>query len=131
MPGAGTWFDVARAVGEDLVPERADWVVLHVRDHVVQLVRGGRCCSLAQAGIGDPQVGARLSLALLRYRDGDHEVALHAVIEALAPRVGGDAYGAGRAQRRTRSGVTGVRHGPGLDPRAIPGILCGRGCPET
>ena len=95
IPGTGTWFDVARAVGEDLVPARTDWVVLHVRDHVVQLVRDGRRCSLAEAGIGDPQVGERLSLALLRHRDGDHEVALHAVVEALAPRVG-DAYGAGR-----------------------------------
>lgn len=77
------------------MPARADGVVLHVRDQVVQLVRGGRRCSLAEAGIGDPQVGEGLSLALLRHRERDHEVALHAVVKALAPRVG-DPYGAGR-----------------------------------
>jgi hypothetical protein len=28
---APTWFNVATAVGDRLVPDRADWVLLHIR----------------------------------------------------------------------------------------------------
>ena len=99
---ARTWFDVARDVGDDHVPHRADWVVLHVRSRVVQLMRGGASLSLAEAGIDHPQVGEELSLVMLRHHDGDHEVALHRVVQALHPRVG-DPYGSGRV---TQTGVS-------------------------
>ena len=97
-----TWFDVARAVGDDHVPHRADWVVLHVRSRVVQLMRDGASLSLAEAGIDQPQMGEALSLVMLRHHDGDHEVALHRVVQALHPRVG-DPYGSGRV---TETGVS-------------------------
>lgn len=99
---AQTWFDVAHAVGDALVPDRADWVVLHVRERVLRLMRAGKPTSLAQAGIGDPRPGEGLSLVALRHRDGDLEVQLNRVIQALHPTVG-DPYGSGRV---TQTGVS-------------------------
>lgn len=92
---APTWFDVVRDVGDQLVPRRADWVVLHVRECVIQLVRDRSSASLAQAGIGQAVPGEQLRLVVLRHRDGDLEVTLRNVVDELSPRVG-DPYGAGR-----------------------------------
>jgi hypothetical protein len=92
---APTWFTVATAVGDRLVPDRTDWVVLHIRTRVLDLVRTGRPGPLKGAGIGDPEPGEPLSIVTLRHRDPDLEVALHQLIVAMRPKVG-DPYGSGR-----------------------------------
>lgn len=97
-----TWFDVVRDVGDALVPVRADWVVLHVRERVIDLVRRGSTVSLAQALIGPAAPGEELCLVALRHHDGDLEVALRSVVRALCPTVG-DPYGAGRV---TQTGIS-------------------------
>lgn len=96
-----TWFDVVRDVGERLVPGRADWIVLHVRRRVIDLVRAGSSASLAQARVGAATPGEELCLVALRHRDGDLEVTLRNVIQKLSPTVG-DPYGAGRV---TQTGI--------------------------
>jgi anti-sigma regulatory factor (Ser/Thr protein kinase) len=118
------WFAVAQAVGDRLVPSRADWVLVHVRSSVLQLVRAGRPEPLRDAGIGAPEPGEPLSIVVLRHRDPDPEVALHGMVQQLAPRVG-DPYGSGRV---TATGVS--RLASQVDPahlRAIatdPDNLC-------
>lgn len=102
ITAARTWFDVVRDASDQIVPARADWVVLHVRNPVIQLLREGNTASLTEAGIGTPQTGEGLALVLLRHHDGDLEVTLHRVVQALSPRVG-DPYGAGRV---TETGVS-------------------------
>jgi anti-sigma regulatory factor (Ser/Thr protein kinase) len=92
---APTWFNVATAVGDRLVPERADWVLLHIRTKVLDLVRSGRSGPLREAGLCDPTPGEPLSIVTLRHRDSDLEVALHQLILAMRPEVG-DPYGSGR-----------------------------------
>jgi anti-sigma regulatory factor (Ser/Thr protein kinase) len=90
-----TWFTVATAVGDRLVPDRTDWVLLHIRTRVLDLVRSGRPGPLREAGISAPEPGERLSIVTLRHRDPDLEVALRRLIAAMRPQVG-DPYGSGR-----------------------------------
>jgi anti-sigma regulatory factor (Ser/Thr protein kinase) len=97
-----TWFDVAQMVGDRVVPSRADWVVLHVRESVLDVVRRGVPGSLLEAGVLPPVDGEPLTIATLRHADADSEVAVHGVLTELAPRVG-DPYGAGRV---TATGIS-------------------------
>jgi anti-sigma regulatory factor (Ser/Thr protein kinase) len=92
---APSWFAVAEAVADELVPRRAEWVLLHVRTKVLDVVRAGLPGSLEDAGVGAPVEGDPLSIVVLRHRDPDLEVALHQLVLALTPRVG-DPYGSGR-----------------------------------
>lgn len=102
QPAAPTWFSVAAGVGDRLVPDHADWVLLHVRTRVLDLVRSGRQGPLARSGVGDPEAGEPLSIVTLRHHDPDLEVALRGLVVALAPRVG-DPYGSGRVTLTGRS----------------------------
>jgi anti-sigma regulatory factor (Ser/Thr protein kinase) len=92
---APTWFNVATAFGDRLVPARADWVLLHIRTRVLDLVRSGRPGPLREAGLSNPTPGEPLSIVTLRHRDSDLEVALHQLIVAMRPQTG-DPYGSGR-----------------------------------
>lgn len=97
-----TWFDVTAAVGDHLVPERADWVVLHIRESVLAVVRQGDLTPFGELGITGASVGERLVIETLRHHDPDLEVTLLRVIEGLQPKVG-DPYGAGRV---TATGIS-------------------------
>jgi anti-sigma regulatory factor (Ser/Thr protein kinase) len=116
---APSWFAVADAVADDLVPERADWVVMHVRTRVLDVVRAGVPGTLEKAGIGTPVDGEPLSLIVLRHRDPDLEVALHGLVQALEPRVG-DPYGSGRVTATGRS-----RLATSVDPAHLRAIATG------
>ena len=116
---APSWFAVAEAVGDDLVPGRADWVLLHVRTRVLDVVRAGIPGTLGEAGIGAPVAGEPLSIVLLRHRDSDLEVALRQLVLALAPRVG-DPYGSGRVTLTGRS-----RLASNVDPAHLRAITTG------
>ena len=114
-----SWFAVAEAVGDDLVPGRADWVLLHVRTPVLDVVRAGLPGTLEDAGIGAPVAGEPLSIVALRHRDSDLEVALRQLVLTLAPRVG-DPYGSGRVTLTGRS-----RLASNIDPAHLRAIATG------
>ena len=118
-PTGPGWFAVAEAVGDDLVPSRADWVVMHVRTRVLDVVRAGVLGSLEDAGVAAADDGEPLSLVVLRHRDSDLEVALHRLVLALAPKVG-DPYGSGRVSATGRS-----RFAPSVDPAHLRAIATG------
>jgi anti-sigma regulatory factor (Ser/Thr protein kinase) len=101
-PREVTWFEVARAVGDRLVPARSDWVLLHIRTAVLEVAGRDAVRPLGEAGIGPPQEGEPLSMVTLRHRDPDLEVALRRLVDALHPRVG-DPYGSGRVTSTGRS----------------------------
>jgi anti-sigma regulatory factor (Ser/Thr protein kinase) len=90
-----TWHEVAKVTADELVPDHADWVVLHVRSTVMGVVRSGHQGPLVEAGITAPTPGEELTLITLRHHHPDLEVALHRLVLAMAPRVG-DPYGSGR-----------------------------------
>jgi anti-sigma regulatory factor (Ser/Thr protein kinase) len=97
-----TWFDVANAVGDRLVPSPCDWVLLHVRTAVLEVAAAGASRPIREAGLGVPRAGEPLSIVTLRHRDPDLEVALRGLVQALRPRVG-DPYGSGRVTLTGRS----------------------------
>lgn len=117
---APSWFAVAEAVGDQLVPRRAEWVLLHVRTKVLDVVRAGLPGSLQDAGVGAPVEGEPLSIVVLRHRDPDLEVALHQLVVALTPRVG-DPYGSGRVTLTGRS-----RLATSIDPAHLRAIATGQ-----
>jgi signal transduction histidine kinase len=119
LESAPSWFAVAEAVGDELVPRRAEWAVLHVRTKVLDVVRAGLPGSLEDAGVGAPVEGEPLSIVVLRHRDSDLEVALHQLVLALSPRVG-DPYGSGRVTLTGRS-----RLATSIDPAHLRAIATG------
>jgi anti-sigma regulatory factor (Ser/Thr protein kinase) len=92
--GSVDWFAVADAVGEQLVPQVADWCVLQVRCCVLRTLREGHVGPLHER-VGEPQHGEALEMVALRHHDGNAEAALRARITALVGHVGDD-FGAGR-----------------------------------
>lgn len=88
-----TWFDVADRLADELVPETADWILLHVRAGVLAAARAGG--PPPPRLLGPPVAGEHMEVAALRHRNADLEVALAGLLERLAPRVG-DPYGSGR-----------------------------------
>jgi anti-sigma regulatory factor (Ser/Thr protein kinase) len=119
LEAARSWFAVAEAVGNELVPSRADWALLHVRTRVLDVVRDGFPGTLQDAGIGAPVDGEPLSIVVLRHRESELEVALRQVVLALAPRVG-DPYGSGRVTLTGRS-----RLASSVDPAHLRAIATG------
>lgn len=113
-PVERTWFEVAHAVAADVVPQHADWLLVHVREPVLAAVRS-RASSL-HAEVAPPEVGEGLEVVVLRHRDADLEAALNALVAALRPQVG-EAYGSGRV---TLTGVT--RRASHVDPAHLRAI---------
>ena len=101
------------------MPKRADWVLLHVRTRVLDVVRSGRAGPLREAGIGAPEPGEPLSIVALRHRESDLEVALRQLILAMRPQVG-DPYGSGRVTLTGRS-----RLASQVDPAHLRAIATG------
>jgi anti-sigma regulatory factor (Ser/Thr protein kinase) len=118
-PASRTWFAVANEIAVRLVPEQADWVLVHVREPVLERVRSGAASTLAASDVGPPRDGEPLTVVTLRHRDGDLEVALNGLVHRLAPVVG-DQYGSGRV---TSTGVS--RLAAHVDPAHLRAIASG------
>ncbi|WIM99923.1 GAF domain-containing protein [Actinoplanes oblitus] len=89
------WFATADALGDELVPELADWCAVHVRAGVVEALRAGAAMPLAELSQALPVPGEPLEMITLRHRDPEREpVIRHWAAEV--PLHTGDAYGAGR-----------------------------------
>ena len=96
------WFTTADALGEELVPTRADWCAVHVRASVIAALRAGSCASLSELGLTQPVGPERLEMVTVRHRDGEREPLVRQWA-AEVPVCTGDGYGAGRV---TATGIT-------------------------